>query len=81
MTAAILFSVFKIFIMIVILCAMILILMGIGQLLHSDEICSDEDVSSLKKELKEKENVIGENSVFNNFLVKNNTETRKGYKK
>lgn len=68
---AILISIAKIFIMIVILGAMIIILLSIGQLLNHDDDYSETDMSSMKKDLKDKEEVIGRKSVFNNFLVRN----------
>lgn len=74
----ILITVAKILIMVVILCAMIFILLGIGQLLsHDDDNYSDSDVSTLKNEVKKNENVISEKSVFNNFLVKNSGGKRR----
>lgn len=75
---AIVFSIIKILIMLVILGAMILILLGIGQLLHHDEEYEETDFSSFKKEVEEKEKVIGKNSVFNNFLVRNSERSKKG---
>ena len=69
-----LISIVKILIMIVILVAMVLILLGVGQLIRNDEE-NDVGLKSMRKEIKEKENVIGKNSVFNQFLVKN-VETR-----
>ena len=82
--SAILLSILKITIMIVILGAMVIILLGIGQLLSHDDNYSESDVSSMKKDLKNKQEVIGEKSVFNNFLMRNNRyhqrELRKEYR-
>lgn len=60
----------KIVLMMIIIGAMIMILMSIGHLLHNDDLNTAEDDSHLKDELERDENVVGEKSVFYNFLVK-----------
>ena len=70
MVSSLIIGVAKIVVMIILLCAMILVLLGIGQFVN-DQDNSSEDVKKYKSELSEKENVIGRKSVFNNFLVRN----------
>lgn len=53
---------------------MVLLLFGIGHIFHSDDLNTVDDDRALKDELKKKENVIGEKSIFSNFLVKNYAE-------
>lgn len=72
----------KILLMILIIGAMVVILLGIGYLFHTDDFNTSDDDLILKDEVEHEENVVGEKSVFYNFLVrsekpeknKNNTE-------
>ena len=56
--------------MLLIIGAMVVILLGIGYLLHTDELNSSEDDRMLQDDLNKKEDVVSEKSVFYNFLVR-----------
>lgn len=49
---------------------MVLILMGIGHLFHNDDLNSSEDDLLLRDEVENSEDVVGEKSVFYNFIVR-----------
>lgn len=63
--------VIKTILMIVILSAMALLLFGVGHIFDNDDLNSMEDDKKLRRDLKEKENVISNKSIFSNFLVRN----------
>lgn len=56
--------------MLLILGGMVMILLGIGHLFHNDDLNSAEDDLSLRNEIDNYEEVVGEKSVFYNFIVK-----------
>lgn len=60
----------KILLMLLIIGGMVMILMGIGHLFHTDDLNTTEDDLLLKNEVDTTEDVVGEKSVFYNFLVK-----------
>ena len=60
----------KILLMLLIIGAMVMVLMGIGHLFHNDDLNSLEDDLLLKDEVEHEKNVVGEKSVFYNFLVR-----------
>lgn len=60
----------KIVVMILLIGAMVMILLGIGHLFHHDDLNTSEDDLMLRDEIDHKEKVVGEKSVFYNFLVK-----------
>lgn len=60
----------KIALMMLIIGAMVMILMGIGHIFHNDDLNTSEDDVLLRNEVDNSEDVVGEKSVFYNFLVK-----------
>lgn len=56
--------------MLLIIGGMVMILLGIGHLFHTDDLNTTEDDLRLKDEIDSSENVVGEKSVFYNFLVR-----------
>ena len=66
----------KILLMMLIIGGMVMILMGIGHLFHTDDLNSSEDDLRLRDEVDHNEDVVGEKSVFYNFLVKNDKDKR-----
>ena len=72
----------KILLMMLIIGAMVVILLGIGHLFHNDDLNTSDDDLRLRQEIDEHEEVVGEKSVFYNFLVKTNKERelREGHK-
>lgn len=60
----------KILLMMLIIGGMVMVLMGIGHLFHTDDLNSKEDDLLLRDEVDNKEDVVGQKSVFYNFLVK-----------
>lgn len=59
----------KIVLMMLIIGAMVIILLGIGHLFHNDDLNTSDDDLRLRDEIEHRENVVGEKSVFYNFLV------------
>lgn len=70
-----LFLILKIVAVVVLLLAMVLVLLGIGHLFNKETLAHDEDVSKLKREMKEREEVISRHSVFHSFLVREITKS------
>ena len=60
----------KILLMLLIIGGMVMILMGIGHLFHNDDLNTSEDDLMLRDEVENSEDVVGEKSVFYNFIVK-----------
>lgn len=60
----------KILLMLLIIGGMVMILMGIGHLFHNDDLNTSDDDLKLRDEVEHSENVVGEKSVFYNFLVR-----------
>ena len=70
MITATLILIGKILLMLVIIGGMIMVLMGIGHLFHNDDLNTSEDDLLLKDEVESSENVVGEKSVFYNFIMR-----------
>lgn len=66
----------KILVMLLIIGGMVMVLMSIGHLFHTDDLNSTDDDLLLRDEVDTQEDVVGEKSVFYNFLV-NKPERRK----
>lgn len=77
MISATLLLVGKIVLMLLIIGAMVMILMGIGHLFHNDDLNTSEDDLMLRDELESSEDVVGEKSVFYNFIVKHDEKRGK----
>lgn len=60
----------KIILMVLLVGSMIIILLGIGHLFHTDDLNTNEDDMLLRHEIEDSEDVVGEKSVFYKFLVK-----------
>lgn len=60
----------KILLMMLIIGGMVMILMSIGHLFRHDDLNTSDDDLRLRDEIDNEENVVGEKSVFYNFLVK-----------
>lgn len=60
----------KILLMLLIIGGMVMVLLSIGHLFHNDDLNTSEDDLLLKDEVDHSEDVVGEKSVFYNFLVK-----------
>lgn len=59
----------RILLMMLIIGGMVMILLSIGHLFHNDDLNSSDDDLMLRDEIDKDENVVGEKSVFYNFLV------------
>lgn len=64
----------KILLMLLIIGGMVIILLGIGHLFHTDDLNTTEEDLQLRNEIENSEDVVGEKSVFYNFIVKRNPE-------
>lgn len=62
----------KILAMLLLVGAMVIVLLGIGHIFHTDDLRSVDDTNILRHDVDENEEVISNNSVFYNFLVKTN---------
>lgn len=62
--------------MLLIIGGMVMVLMGIGHLFHTDDLNTSDDDLRLRDEVDNEENVVGEKSVFYNFLVTRRDEDR-----
>lgn len=60
----------KIILMLLIIGGMVMILMSIGHIFHADDLNTSDDDLRLRDEVEKEKNVVGEKSVFYNFLVK-----------
>lgn len=60
----------KILLMVLLIGGMVMILLSIGHLFHNDDLNTLEDDMRLRQEIDKSEEVVGEKSVFYNFLVK-----------
>lgn len=60
--------------MLLIIGGMVVILMGIGHLFRNDDLNTSDDDLRLKDEVEKEQDVIGEKSVFYNFLVRSEKE-------
>lgn len=54
-----------------------MILLGIGMLFRNDDLNTRDDDVRLRDEVENEENVVGEKSVFYNFLVKSDKPKRR----
>lgn len=70
MISATLLLIGKILLMLLIIGGMVMILLGIGHLFHTDDLNTSEDDLTLKDEVESSEEVVGEKSVFFNFIVR-----------
>lgn len=70
MIAATLILIGKILLMLLIIGGMVMILLGIGHLFHNDDLNTKEDDLMLRNEVEHQEDVVGEKSVFYNFIMK-----------
>ena len=70
MISASLLLIGKILLMLLIIGGMVMVLMGIGHLFHTDNLNTTEDDSILKEEVENSEDVVGERSVFYDFIVR-----------
>lgn len=61
----------KIGLIVIILCAMILILLGVREFVKGDHYVTSEDAERLRHDIRHKHSVITKHSVFNGFLSKN----------
>ncbi|MCH5217135.1 MAG: hypothetical protein J1F07_01055 [Muribaculaceae bacterium] len=66
----------KLLLMLLIIGGMVMVLMGIGHLFHTDDLNTSDDDLRLRDEVDNEENVVGEKSVFYNFLVTRRDEDR-----
>lgn len=64
----------KIILMLLIIGGMVVILMGIGHLFHTDDLNTSDDDLRLKDEVDRDETVVSHKSVFYNFLVRSEEE-------
>ena len=62
--------------MLLIIGGMVMILMGIGHLFHNDDLNTQEDDLLLRNEVEESEDVVGEKSVFFNFIYRTPPEKK-----
>lgn len=70
-------SLLQIFIVLVLLAAMILVLLGIGQLTKQHSFDDSEETSNLKNELSESDEVVSHNSVFHKLIEEKIESTKK----
>lgn len=70
MISASLLLIGKILLMLLIIGGMVMVLMGIGHLFHTDNLNTTEDDCMLKDEVENSEDVVGERSVFYDFIVR-----------
>lgn len=63
--------------MLLIIGGMVMILLSIGHLFHNDDLNTSEDDMMLRDEVENSKDVVGEKSVFYNFIVKHSEEDRK----
>lgn len=66
----IVFTVLRVALVVVILVAIISLLLGINHLSHNDDTISEEETSNFREEVKEKQEVISNRSVFHKFLAR-----------
>lgn len=66
----------KIILMLLIIGGMVVILMGIGHLFHTDDLNTSDDDLRLRDEVDRDETVVSHKSVFYNFLVRSEEERR-----
>lgn len=67
----------KFLLILVLLGGVVVTLLAIGHLLHTDDLNTLEDDKKLKEEVDNEETVVGDKSVFYRFLVKDNREEEK----
>ncbi len=77
MTAAFVFWIVKILLVIVILVAMVVILLGIGIATHRMEDTDNHATAEMRKDISDSIDVIGRHSVFRDFLVRSSAKPRK----
>lgn len=70
MISASLLLIGKVLLMLLIIGGMVMVLLGIGHLFHNDDLNSTEDDMRLKDQVDNYEDVVGEKSVFYNFIVR-----------
>ena len=66
-----LFTILQILIVVIIIMGMIMVLLGINHLTHNDDSISQEQTEHMKEDMRRKESVITDRSVFHNFLARN----------
>lgn len=67
----------KIVLMLLIIGGMVMILMSISHLFHHDDLNTSDDDLKLKDEVENKDEVVGEKSVFYNFLINHDKHDKK----
>lgn len=70
----------KIVLLVLIIGAMVMILLGIGHIFHTDDLNTSEEDLLLRNEIDNREEVVGKKSVFYNFLVKAEKQEEKNKK-
>ena len=63
-------TIFKIFLVTVLLIAMVLVLLMIGHMAHPEESSTNEDKDRLLNDVKTRESVITSNSIFHQFFAR-----------
>lgn len=77
MISATLLLIGKILLMLLIIGGMVMILLGIGHIFNTDDLNTSEDDLRLRDEVENSEDVVGEKSVFYNFIVRHTENDRK----
>lgn len=77
MTCVLVIGLVRVLMVIAILAGMVMLLTGIGLLTHSSRETRPEETADLRREVRDKSEVIGEHNVFRGFLrSRNDSDSR-----